>query len=114
MLAAAGLYATMAFLVGSRTREIGVRVALGARAADVRRMVLRDGVLLVVGGVTAGVVLALWVGHALRHQLYGISPFDPASLASAAVLLGVVALLASWIPARRAAKADPVVALRDI
>jgi predicted permease len=114
VLAAAGLYATMAFLVGRRTREIGVRVALGATARDVGSMVLRQGLGLVALGVAAGLALALWAGHALRAQLYGVSRTDPISMASAAALLALTAVAASWIPSRRATRVDPAQALRDI
>ena len=113
LLATAGLYATMAFVVGRRTREIGVRMALGARATDVRTLVLREGVTLAAIGVVAGAALSLWVGQALESVLFGISRTDPISLAAAAASLAAAAVLASWIPARRAARVDPVVALRD-
>ncbi len=76
LLATAGIYATMAFLVGRRTREIGVRIALGARTTDVRSLVVREGVLLALTGVLCGLALSAWVGHGLRHQLYGIGPLD--------------------------------------
>ena len=113
LLAAAGLYATMAFLVGRRTREIGVRVALGARAADVRRMVMQDAGKLVIAGIAVGVALGVWVGRTLRTVLYGVTELDSASLLGAAGILTAAALLASLLPARRAARVDPVVALRD-
>jgi predicted permease len=113
VLAAAGLYATMAFVVGRRTREIGVRMALGARIADVRALVLREGVALAAIGVAAGLALSVWVGGALESLLFGVSRTDPISLAAAAATLAVAAMLASWIPARRASRVDPVVALRD-
>jgi len=113
VLATAGLYATMAFLVGRRTREIGVRMALGARTRDVRSLVLTEGVRLTLTGVAAGLALSVWVGHALRHQLYGIGTLDGLSLGTAAAILAAAALLASWLPARRAARVDPVVALRE-
>jgi predicted permease len=113
LLASAGLYATMAFLVGRRTREIGVRMALGARTSDVRALVLTEGLMLALAGVAGGLAFAAWAGHALRHQLYGVGALDGASLAAAAIVLAGAALLASWLPARRAAKVDPVIALRD-
>ena len=113
LLAAAGLYSTMAFLVGRRTREIGVRVALGARALDVRRMVLRDAALLVVLGAAAGLGLALWAGRALETLLFGVARTDAVSMLASAVLLGLAGLVASWIPAQRASRVDPVVALRE-
>jgi predicted permease len=114
LLAAAGLYASMAFFVGRRTREIGVRVALGARGSDVRALVLREGLALAAAGIGTGLLLAVWVGHALRQQLYGVDRLDTASLALASMVLGVVAVFASWLPARRASRVDPVVALREV
>ena len=113
VLAAAGLYATMAFVVGRRTREIGVRMALGARIADVRALVLREGTALAAIGVAAGLALSIWVGHALESVLFGVSRTDPISLAAASATLAAAAILATWIPARRASRVDPVIALRD-
>ena len=113
VLAAVGLYATMAFLVGRRTREIGVRVALGARGADVRQLVLRDAGQLAALGIAGGFALALWMAHTLRNLLYGVEPLDSISLAAAAVILGGVAMLASWLPAHRASRVDPLAALRE-
>ena len=113
LLATVGIYSTMAFLVGRRTREIGVRIALGARTTDVRSLVVREGVLLALTGVLCGLTLSAWVGHGLRHQLYGIGPLDVSSVSAAAAILAGAALLASWLPARRAARVDPIIALRE-
>jgi putative ABC transport system permease protein len=113
LLAVAGVYATMAFVVGRRTREIGLRIALGARAAEVRALVLREGITLAALGVAAGTALATIAGGTLESLLYGVASRDVASLAAAAVVLTIAAVLASWIPARRASRVDPVVALRD-
>ncbi len=113
LLAVAGLYATMAFVVGRRTREIGVRIALGARAAEVRTLVLREGIMLAGIGVVSGTALATIAGRTLERLLYGVGSRDVASLAAAAVLLTATAALASWIPARRASRVDPVAALRN-
>ena len=113
LLATAGLYATMAFVVGRRTREIGVRLALGARTTEVRSLVVREGLALTLAGGPCGLALSIWVGRALRHQLYGVSALDVPSLVGAAVILIAAGLLASWLPARRAARVDPVVALRE-
>ena len=113
LLAAAGLYSTMAFLVGRRTREIGVRVALGARSLDVRRMVLRDAALLVLIGALTGLGFALWAGRALETLLFGVGRSDSVSLVASAALLSVAGLVASWVPARRASRVDPVIALRE-
>jgi putative ABC transport system permease protein len=113
VLAATGLYATMAFAVKRRTREIGVRMALGARATDVRLMIVRQSVILVALGVAAGLGGAVWAGRAVKSQLYGVSPIDAASFSTAALILGLAAVVAGWIPARRATRVDPVIALRD-
>jgi ABC-type antimicrobial peptide transport system permease subunit len=113
VLATTGIYATMAFLVGRRTREIGVRIALGARTADVQALVLGDGVKLAAAGVVGGLALSAWVGYVLRHQIYGISTIDVPSMAAAGAMLVTAALVASWLPTRRAMRVDPVDALRD-
>ena len=113
LLAAAGLYGTMAFAVRLRTREIGVRMALGARSADVSALVVKQGFGLVLIGAVVGLAGAFWAGRALESQLYGVSPADAGSFLAAAALLGGAALLAAWIPARRATRVDPVIALRD-
>lgn len=111
-LAAAGLYAVVAYQAAQRTREIGVRVALGAHAGAVRALVLGEGARLAAAGVVVGAVLALPAARLLRSRLYEVGAADPATFAGAAVLFAVVALLASWLPARRAARVDPVSALR--
>jgi predicted permease len=111
-LAIMGLYGVMAFLVVQRTREIGVRMALGAQATDVVRLVLREGLLLVIIGVALGLMISVAATRVLASALYGISPTDPLSFAVVTLLLGLVALLACWVPARRATKVDPLVALR--
>jgi predicted permease len=113
LLATAGLYGTMAFLVRRRTREIGVRLALGAAVSDVRRLVLRQGLTLVLSGAVAGAAASTIVGQALASQLYGVPPLDPLSLAAALLILGAAAVLAAWLPARRATKIDPIIALRE-
>ena len=113
VLAATGLYATMAFAVRRRTREIGVRMALGASGTDVRLMVMRQSLILVAFGICGGLGGAVWAGRAVESQLYGVSPVDAASFAAAALILGMAAIAAAWLPARRATKVDPVTALRD-
>ncbi|MEX2272783.1 MAG: ADOP family duplicated permease [Vicinamibacterales bacterium] len=113
LLAATGLYATMAFAVRRRTREIGVRMALGAGIGDVRFMIVRQSLTLVAMGVAAGLAGAIWAGRAVESQLYGVSPVDFVSFAGAAMVLGASAVIAAWQPARRATRIDPVVALRD-
>ena len=112
ILGAVGIYGVMAYGVSLRRREIGVRLALGARPADVRDMISRQGIALGAVGVTIGVVCALGVTRLLRGLLYDVSPTDPMILTLTCVALLGVSLVASWIPARRAAATDPAVALR--
>jgi len=112
LLAAIGLYGVMAYSVAQRTREIGIRMALGAQPRDVLRMVTRQGLRLVSIGVALGVMGGVAVSRVLRSVLFGLSPFDPIAYVSVSLFLVVVALLAIYLPARRAAKVDPMVALR--
>jgi predicted permease len=111
-LAALGLYGVLAHSVAQRTKEIGVRVALGAEARHVLRLVIGQGMLLVCVGVAAGLILAFWLTKWLSGWLYEVGAADPLTYGAIALLLAVVALLACWIPARRATKVDPMVALR--
>jgi predicted permease len=113
LLAAMGVYALISYAVAQRTREIGVRMALGAARRDVVAMVLRQGVRLAVGGVAIGLLGAFYLTKFLTRVLYEVTPSDPISHVAAAAVLGLVAALATYIPARRAATVDPVVALRD-
>lgn len=112
VVSAIGLYATLAFSVGQRTREIAIRMALGAARGDVGRLVFRHGGAIVLIGVGAGLVAAVFAGPLLAHLLYGVSPYDPAALFVAPCLLAAVALLAIWLPARRAIAVEPIKALR--
>ena len=112
-LGALGLYGILAFLVSQRQREIGVRLALGARPGDVLRMIVGRGLSLTVAGIGIGVVLALALGRFLAGVLYGVQPSDPMTMALVTLMLLTVAALASWIPARRAARVDPAVTLRE-
>lgn len=112
VLAAVGLYGVMAYTVEQRTREIGVRMALGADRAGVVRMVLRGAFLQIGIGLGLGIPLAIVAGRLMTDQLFGVSPWDPRMLTIATSLLCAAALLASWIPAARAASVDPMVALR--
>jgi putative ABC transport system permease protein len=112
VLTAIGLYGVVAYAVAQRTREIGIRMALGAQRKDVFHLVLRRGLILVAWGSAIGLLACYWLSRLVSNQLYGISPNDPTTLLSVAVLLVGVALLASYIPARRATKVDPLVALR--
>lgn len=113
LLAGVGLYGVMAYSVSQRTREIGVRMALGAAPAGVLRMILRRGLLLTFSGIAAGLALVLATTPLLAPLLYRISPADPVSIAGAALFLILVAALASLIPARRATRVDPIRALRQ-
>jgi predicted permease len=113
LLALAGIYGAVAFNVAQRTREIGVRVALGARTSSVVGLVLRSALFWVVVGLATGVVLALGAARAVASLLYGISPHDPLAYAAAAATLLIASLFAAWVPALRAARVDPMVALRS-
>jgi len=112
-LASVGLYGLMAYSVGRRRREIGVRIALGAERSQVLRMVLRQGMTLVSIGALIGLAASLAIGALLTRALYGISSTDPVSLAVACAVLLSVALLACYLPARKASRLDPVSALRQ-
>jgi ABC-type antimicrobial peptide transport system permease subunit len=113
LLGAVGIYGVIAYIAAQRTREIGIRIALGAQAADVRRMVLGQGMKLAGAGIAIGLIGSLGVTRVTRALLYGTSPTDPLTFAGAVPLLLAAALLACWVPARRAMRADPIVALRS-
>ena len=112
LLAALGIYGVLAYSVAQRQREIGVRMALGAHHGVVRALVLRDAMRAVLPGIAVGVALAVMLGGVLRGLLYGVGTVDVTSYVGAAVILTAVALLASWIPARRATRVDPLIAIR--
>jgi predicted permease len=112
-LATLGLYGVIAYMVARRRNEIGVRIALGADRGRLIRLVLFEAVLLLAFGLAAGAGIALWAGRAASTLLFGLQPHDPATLAAAMALLAAVALIASYVPARRAAALQPMVALRD-
>jgi len=112
LLAAIGLYGVLAYSVARRTREIGIRMALGAQIGDVIRLILGQGLVLVAVGGVIGITVALAAGRVLRAYLFGVSSTDPVTFVAVALLLAAVALFACWLPARRAAKVDPMAALR--
>ena len=111
MLAGVGLFGVMAAMVRQRTRELGVRMALGATAAEVKRLVLKRGMMLAVAGALLGVLGALAVNRLLAAMLFDVSPTDASTLGLATVVLLGVAALASFIPARSSTRIEPVVAL---
>lgn len=111
-LAAVGIYGMMSFGVRRRTREIGIRIALGAKPGDVLSLVVGQGMRLAVLGLAAGVAAAFVATRVMRGLLYGVSAVDPITFAGITLLLASIALCASWIPARRALATDPTTALR--
>jgi putative ABC transport system permease protein len=113
VLAALGIYGVVAHAVAQRTHEIGVRMALGAAVGDVIGLVVRQGILPVAGGLAAGMAVALGVSRLLGSVLYGITPTDPVTYATVALVLAAVALVACAAPARRATRVDPLVAIRS-
>jgi ABC-type antimicrobial peptide transport system permease subunit len=111
-LTALGLYGVLAFAVAQRTAEIGIRLALGAQTADIARLVFARGGRLVLPGLAIGTLLAFAATRALAKFFFGVKPFEPALLALVLPAIALAALLACWLPARRATKVDPLVALR--
>jgi len=112
LLAAVGLYGTMANSVGQRTREIGIRMALGAKRQSILNMVLREGMILAAVGLGLGMTMGTALTRLLSSQLYNLSATDPWTFTAVSMLLMAVALVACFIPARRAMRVDPMVALR--
>jgi ABC-type antimicrobial peptide transport system permease subunit len=113
VLAVVGVYGVVAYGVARRTREIGIRTALGAEPGTVLRMILGEGLLMTLGGAAPGMLLAVGIGRVFNGVLYQVSPMDPVAFTLAPAMLVATALLACWLPARRAAKVDPIVALRN-
>ena len=113
LLAVIGLYGVLAYVVTRRTREIGIRIALGAMRGNVVTLVMREVLILTATGLAAGAVLALLLMQFARNQLFGINPHDPVTSAAAALVLSLAAGLAGLVPALRASRVDPVSALRQ-
>ena len=112
LLSSIGIYGVMAYAVAGRTREIGIRMALGAQRADVLRLIMGDGIALTIAGLAMGLAASLAATRVLANQLYGVGATDPVTFAAVSLILAAVALAASYIPARRATRVDPIVALR--
>ena len=112
LLGAIGLYGVIAYSVSQRTREIGIRMALGAQREYILRLILGQGTKLALIGVATGIAAALGLSHFLSSLLYGVKPTDPLTFLGVTIVLVIVVLLASYIPARRAMRVDPVIALR--
>jgi ABC-type antimicrobial peptide transport system permease subunit len=112
-LAAVGLFGVLAYDVAQRTREIGIRMALGAQASQVRSLVVRQVAVTLAIGMAAGVAMAVTAGRLLQASLFGTSPWDPSVHGPAMAAVAVMALVAAYVPARRATRVDPTVALRD-
>jgi len=113
VLGALGIYGVLAYVVTQRTRELGIRLALGAQPGDLRRMVVRSGLRLAGMGILIGIVGALILTRLMQGVLYGVTATDPMTFGAVAVALLGVAAVASWIPAMRATRVDPLVALRS-
>jgi ABC-type antimicrobial peptide transport system permease subunit len=112
LLAVLGVYGTISYMVGEQTREIGIRLALGANRSTILTMVLGQGLRLSLGGALVGLAGALFAARLMSGLLYNVSPFDPITFASVATILTLVALAASYLPAWRATRIDPTTALR--
>jgi putative ABC transport system permease protein len=114
LLASIGIYGVMAQLVVQRTQEIGIRMALGARASDVWRMVLRHGIAITAAGLALGLICAFGLSRVVANLLYGVSATDRTTFILISVLLSIVAMAACIIPARRATRVDPVIAIKNL
>ena len=112
ILVTVGVYSVLAYSTTEKTHEIGIRMALGAKGTDVLGMIVRSGLRPVVAGLAVGLTMSTLVGRVLGTQLVGVTMYDPTTLAATTLLLTITAAIACWIPARRAARVDPLVALR--
>jgi ABC-type antimicrobial peptide transport system permease subunit len=112
LLAIVGVYGVKAYSVARRTREIGIRMALGARPQGVQWMIVREGIVMLAGGVVIGLLLAVATGQLLSGMLYQVGALDPIAFSIAPLVLGAATLLATWLPARRATRISPMTALR--
>jgi len=112
ILVTVGVYSVLAYSTARKTHEIGIRLALGAKRADVLEMVVGTGLRLVLVGVVVGIAVSSILGRAMGTQLVGVTAYDPVTLAATTLLLTIAAAIACWIPARRAARVDPMVSLR--
>jgi ABC-type antimicrobial peptide transport system permease subunit len=112
VLALVGVFGVISFTVNQRTNEIGIRMAMGASQNVILRMILRHGVVMVGVGVLAGIIFAIAIARLVGNFIVGVSPYDPLTYLGVSALLGLVALLACYIPARRATRVDPMIALR--
>ena len=113
LLALGGTYGVTSYLASQRTREMGIRIALGARTADIRRSVLKGSLAVVVVGMVLGALSSIAAANQISSLLFGVSPHDPVVLVGAVLVLGLTALAASWFPAVRASRVDPMTTLRS-
>jgi putative ABC transport system permease protein len=111
-LASLGIYGLVSYAVAQRTREIGVRMALGARSGDVLRLVMGQGMKLALAGVALGLVASVALTRTIKSLLFGVSTIDPVTFAALPLLVMLIGMLACWIPARRATRVDPLIALK--
>jgi ABC-type antimicrobial peptide transport system permease subunit len=112
-LSAIGIYSVLSYLLGQRRREIGIRLAIGSSPAGIFRLFVREGLLLVGGGLVLGTAGSIALRTAIKNQIYGVQPLDPVVLGSVALVLGMVAMIACLRPAQQATKVDPVVVLNE-
>jgi len=114
LLGVVGIYGVIRYIAAQRTSEIGIRMALGAQATDVRRLFLRHGLVLTSAGIAAGIAAAMFLTRVMTALLFGVAPTDPMTYLAASAGLAAVALVATYLPARRASSIDPIVALRSL